>query len=407
VIIFSTGVRLNREGLIVLAISYFSFLVWYYVFSIEVLKFIVDISSKIFLTYNMFFNFLVSFTLILISSFIRRIDKTPVIYIWSVLSFIGMIFIILAPTDTFKLAIYFLLGVVFGTGLQAFFTIFWDLTVPEERGRVAGLIGLSFLPIFALIIPLARNLDFFKTAILCIILNLGTLAIRPSNAKKITMLTAKKDLGEFNPEKRTILLYSIPWAIFSLINATLAKVVSFHISQYFFPPQIWLWILQIVAGGFGAIIGGVIADFFGRKYSLGLGLTLYGTSSAISGLANTCEVSCFVVVGTGLAWGIFLVLFSFVIWGDLADIKTCARRYSIGLATFYFCAGIGVLLSPELLQVPLVVASTISSLLIFLSNVPLILAPEVLPLDFREKIRLELYIYLVKRKKPKYLSNQG
>jgi len=404
--IFLTGIRLNKRGLMVAAIPCFPFLAWYYIFSNEVLKFIVDMSTKTFLIYNMSFNFLVSFTLILSSSLIRRIDKPSVIYAWSILSSIGMIFIVLAPTDTFKLAVYFLLGAVFGVGLLAFFTYFWDLTVPQERGRVAGLIGFVFLPILPLVSALARNLDFFGTAVLCIILNLWTLVIKPLNPEKTTLLITKKASEESNPEKRIVLLYSIPWMVSSLINATLAKVISIHISQYLLS-QMLFGVLQVIGGGLGAIIGGVIADFFGRRPSLTFGLTLFGISSAISGLANRYEVFYLIGIGTGLTWGILSVLYLFVILGDLADVETCARRYSIGLATFYLTSGLGAFLSPLLLEIPLSVASSISSLLIFLSNIPLILAPETLPLDFREKIRLKFYIYLVKRKKPKHWSNHG
>jgi len=404
--IFLTGIRLNKRGLMVAAIPCFPFLAWYYIFSIEVLKFIVDRSTKTFLIYNMSFNFLVSFTLILSSSLICRIDKPSVIYVWSILSSIGTVFIVLAPTDALKLAIYFLLGAAFGVGLLAFFTYFWDLTVPQERGRVAGLIGFVFLPILRLVYAFAANLDFFGTAVLCIILNLWILAIKPLDPEKTALSITKKDSKGSNPEKRIVLLYSIPWMFSSLINATLAKTISFHTSQYFLPSQMLFGVLQVIGGGLGAIIGGVIADFFGRRPALTFTLTLFGINSAISGLANRYEVFYFIGIGTGLTWGILLTLYLFVIWGDLADVETCARRYSIGLATFFLASGVGAFLSPLLLEIPLSVASNISSLLIFLSNVPLILAPETLPLDFREKIRLELYIYLIKRKK-KYLSNHG
>jgi len=389
-------------------IPYFPFFAWYHVFSYYILKFVVGESSETFSIYYASFYFLVSFALILGSSFVHRIDKTSVTYACHILLSIGTIFIALAPTRMLKLMIYFLSGVIFGIGLLTFFTIFWDLTVPEERGRVAGLIGSFFLPIFPFIVILADNLDFFRIAALCIILNLGSLTIKPLNPKKITMLTRKKDLKGYNPEKRTTLLYLVPWAIYSLINATLAKAVSFNVSQYVSPSSLMLlWHLQVISGGLGAIIGGAIADFFGRRYSLALGLTLYGISSAISGLAKSYEMFSLMLIGTGLTWGILLTLYLFVVWGDLGTTETCTYGYSIGLAVFYSTAGVGSLFSTQLFQIPLVVASITNCLLIFLSNAPLILAPELLPSDFREKIRLKLYIHLLRRKKLKYLSNHG
>ena len=376
----------------------FTFFTWYYIFSYNVLKFIVDESTKTFPIYNASFNFLVSFAMILGVALIRRIDKKPLIYAWSVLSSLGTIFIILAPTGAFKLATYLVLGIIFGVGLLAFFTFFWDLTVREERGRVAGSIGFISLPVLLLVIALVENFDFFRTAMLCIILNLGTLTIKGLNREKTSILTTKECLKRYDPGKRAILLYSIPWLTFSLINATLAKAVYFHISQYFSSSSLILfWIVQGIGAGLGAIIGGAIADFSGRRPSMAFGLTLYGVSSAISALAKNYEMFFPAFMGTGLTWGILFTLYSLVIWGDLATKETCARRYSIGLAIFNSSAGLGALLSPESFQISLVVASIASCLLIFLSNIPLILAPELLPSDFREEIRVKLYVSIVKK----------
>jgi hypothetical protein len=59
----------------------------------------------------------------------------------------------------------------------------------------------------------------------------------------------------------------------------------------------------------------------------------------------------------------------------------------------------------QILQIPLVISSLGSCLLIFLSNIPIFLAPELLPSDFREKMRLKLHMSAVK--KMKQSQNQG
>ena len=395
--VFLTGVQLNRRRFIVVAMSCFTFFTWYYIFSNIVLKFIVDESTKTFSIYNASFNFLISFAMILGSALIRRTDKRSIIYAWFVLSSIGTIVIILAPTGTFKLATYLILGIVFGIGLLAFFSLFWDLTVREERGRVAGLIGFISLPTLLPVVVFLENFDFFRTVMSCIILSLGTLTIKALDPERISVLKTKECPKRYGPDKRTILLYSIPWLTFSLINATLAKAVYYHILQHFSPSLFLFAILQYIGAGLGAIIGGAIADLFGRRPSLALGLTLYGISSAISGLAMTREMFFPAFVGTGLTWGILFTLYSLVIWGDLATEETCDRRYSVGLAIFSSTAGLGALSAPGLFQIPLVAASMASCMLIFLSNIPLILATELLPSDFREEFRLKIYVSLVKK----------
>ena len=389
---------MERRGFVVVAIPYFTLLLWYYIFSYYIPGLLLEGMINASSTYIASFNLLISLTLVVSSFFIRRIDETSLIYAWSILSSLGTIYMILAPTDTLKLATYLLLGIVFGVGLLAFFNFFWDLTVAEERGRVAGSIGIIFLPVCSLFIALATSLDLYGTATLCILLSLGTLTIKQLNTGRKPMLKEKEDIREYNPEKRTIALYLIPWTVFSFINATLTSSFSLYVTQYFSPShQVFLMALQVVGGGLSALIGGVLADFSGRRLSLVAGLTLYGVSSAISGLTESYELLYLAFIGGGLTWGILMTVYLFVIWGDLATTKTCARRYSVGLAIFYLATSVGSLLSPELLRIPLMSAAIINCLLIFLSNIPLILAPELLSTDFREEIRLKLYVSLVRK----------
>jgi MFS family permease len=241
---------------------------------------------------------------------------------------------------------------------------------------------------------------------LSVILNSATLAIRLLRPKRETAQSGRRDLERYT-EKKTVLLYSIPWLAYSLINATLGKTISLHVSQQFNPASVALLVtMQVVGGSIGALLGGLIADFIGRRLSLVTGLILYGTSSAISGLAQSYEHFYLSYIGIGLTWGIFLSLYLFVVWGDLANVETRLRMYSIGLIIFYSATGVGSLFGSQLSSIPLTIASIISCLIIFLSNIPLLFAPELLPQDFRERIHLKSYISLVKRKM-RHLSNQG
>ncbi|MBT0160199.1 MFS transporter [Candidatus Bathyarchaeota archaeon A05DMB-2] len=230
---------------------------------------------------------------------------------------------------------------------------------------------------------------------LSIILSLGILTVtllRPEKA----MLTAKKDATRYYFEKRTVLLYTIPWVLFSLNNATLAKNISLNISQQV-PSSLYLFltVLQTIGVIFGALSGGVIADFFGRRSSLAFSLTLYGISSALAGIANINEILYLVYIANGLSWGILFIMYTFIVWGDLASKENCAKMYSIGLIIFYLATSVGLLM--QMSQISLTVSALVSCLLIFLSNIPIVLAPELLSLNFREKIKLKLHIKAVKK----------
>jgi hypothetical protein len=327
----------------------------------------------------------------------RRINELRLIYASSIAILIASILLFFTSSEAYRLTIIIAMGVFFSAELLAFFCYFWKITLPEERGRVAGLIGLVTLPFYFIAVPVvAETLDFHTTVMLTIFLSLGTLAIMLLGPQK-AVLPSKRNERKDRFEKRTILLYTIPWILFSLINATLAQNISLSIMQQVSSSfYLFLLGLQVVGVIVGAGIGGIIADFIGRRLSLALSLTLYGTSSALVGLIQSNEIFSLAYIANGLSWGILLTLYIFVIWGDVANKENCAKMYSIGLATYYSALGLG-LLSTQIAQIPLVVSALASCLLIFLSNVPLILAPELLPSDFRERIKLKLHMNTIRR----------
>jgi len=403
-----TNVRLTRRGFLVTTILHSTFLTWYYVFSFMVLGHIFGSSTETYLIVYASFNFIIVTTLFLSSFFIHKFNKVRVIFGCSVAISMLALFLPFVSNIILRLIVIFVEGIFFSIGQLASFTYFWSLTVSEERGRAAGLAGFFSLLFLHLISLMAQTLDFFGTVMLSAILILGTLTTRLLRLEKKVLLTTKRDEKGCRPEKRTIFLYSVPGILFSLINTTLARNISFHISQSV-PSSLYMFllVLQMVASGFGALGGGMIADIFGRRLSLAFSLTLYGISTALGGFVENYEVLYFMYVVNGLNWGILWTLYGFVVWGDLADKESCAKRYSLGLAIFYLSTGVGFSLTPQIYQIPLSISSLTSCLLIFLSNVPLILAPELLSSDFREKIKLRLHMNIVGKIQQKLSQNQG
>ena len=368
-----------------------------YVFSYYVLGHIIPPSNSIFPILQSSFGFVVAGTLIVTSFFVGRFDSLKMIYTSSVITAAITVLLFLIPNELVKIFSVLFAGVFFGIGQLAFFTYFWNKTYPEERGRAGGLIGFICLPFYFILIPMvAETLDLVGSVILAFVLSLGTLLvifIKPE--KKIVSET--KAGRESYPEKRTILYYSIPWFLFSFINATLARNISYSISLEVTRSSYLLFTsVQVIAAVFGALGGGIIADFFGRRLTLALSLTLYGISTALAGIVQNNAVFYFVYAANGLSWGMLLTLYSFVIWGDLANKKNCGKMYSLGLTTFYLTASIGPLLT-QISQLPLVMSSLIGCVMIFLSNVPVALAPELLSSDFRNRIRLRLHMNALRK----------
>jgi hypothetical protein len=402
--IFGSGILLKKRGFLLCLILFFAFFTFYYVFALYVIRQAIP-SAVSFRIIQASFTFVIALVMLLTSFFIHRIKGLSIIYICSTAASTAIILLLLIPNEVIRIALIFVVGVFFGIGELVFFAYFCKLTVPEERGRIGGFVAFISLPLYFLIgVGLAGTLDFLGTAVLSLILILGTIAVtllRP----KVEVLTSKKDMAGNTYERRVVILYSIPWIVFSLINATLAGNISSYISQqvssYFY---LSLLVLQLIAGVFGALIGGVIADLFGRRLPLAFSLTLYGIGSALAGLTQNYAVYYFVYIASGLSWGILLTMYSFVVWGDLANEKNYFKMYAIGLTTFFSATGVGLL--TQLSQIPLIASSLASCMLIFISNIPVILAPELLPSDFREKIKLKLHMTAVK-KISEQSQNQG
>jgi len=253
------------------------------------------------------------------------------------------------------------------------------------------------LPIYFFVsVMAASSQDFLGTTIIAIVISLGGLAAMLLRPKKVILSQVKGEKGNY-PEKRTVILYSIPWILFSLVNATFSRNISIDTSPAISSSLYTsLLLVQLIGALFGALIAGFIADFVGRRLALALSVTLYGISLAFSGFIQDAMAFYFIFAAEGLGWGILLMLYSFVVWGDLANKKNRAKMYSIGLVTFYLTAAIGILPTP-ISQIPISVSALIGCSLIFLSNVPIALAPELLSVDFRERIRLKMHMKAVKK----------
>jgi MFS family permease len=276
--ILKDGISLTKRGLLLTIIFSTVFYTLYFVFSLYVIRYLSSSSDNRFLV-QAAFNFVIVATLIVTSFIIDKINNLQTIYICLIVTAIFAASLYFVPIDILKLVGVFIIGSFFGIGQLAFLTYFWNLTMPEERGRVAGLNGFfSLLFYIIMYVTWVPTSDLQSSVAFVIVLSLAPLSTIFLKSKK-ALLTSKQNKIEYYPERRTILLYLIPWLLFSLINVTLASSTSFHISQQVSASSYFLLIaLQLIAAVFGTIIGGTMSDFFGRRASLIFSLTFYGIS---------------------------------------------------------------------------------------------------------------------------------
>jgi MFS family permease len=164
-----------------------------------------------------------------------------------------------------------------------------------------------------------------------------------------------------------------------------------------FPATYFLFVIsQNVGATVGTLLGGIVSDWVGRRLTLMFGLTLYGICTAFSAFSTiTVIVYCSSLL-SGVSWGIFLVLYFLVVWGDLATGKPRFSFYLSGFP-FFLVTGLGYLVTPLMLGFSLESVVLTSIFLILLSNIPLILARELLPESTRREMELKRFLEWVKK----------
>jgi len=398
------NVRLTKRGFLVLFIPYLTSSTWYFLFFAQIPNYVIknlgSTSQSIWV--NVYVNFSIVLSILIGCLFVDKVDKVRIIYAWAAVMPIATILLMFASNLASILVFLFLLGVMFGMGLLAYCVYFCSLTNTEERGRVGGTI--VFVSLLSYPIFLSFSFNTSGTLITFVFLGVCTFMIHLLKPRERAGLTTKEKVSTVQSNNKSLLLYLIPWMVFCAVNATLAYVVTNYLTHQFSGFVFQAQFLKYLGASLGALIGGLSADWIGRKMALSIGLVSYGIGTALSGLGRSPELFLFAYIASGFSWGIFLVVYTLVIWGDLASKKICASFYAAGFIPLYFLEGFGLLVLPKILYVSAIYAALVSSFLIFLSNVPIIFAKELLPQYIIEEMNLTRYIQwlknLIKKQKP-------
>lgn len=393
---FTADVSLKRRELFVLSLVYSAISNWYYFFYAHIT--LSDSLQSMGLTLSLLFHLSVAFALLFGIFVVNKNTKLYPFYAWAAASLITVCLILLASNMVQVFVITLFLGITFGLGLLSCSVYFCNLTTIKERGRASGIIAFMSLLIYPILIFSANVLG---VVMICVLMSLVGLTVALLNLTERTSLSNKERTIHRSFSHKAILFYLTPWLFFCLINGILSPIPTGFYHSKFSEYVFQMSILKYIAASIGALIGG-LADWVGRKMVLGTGLTLYGVSTVLGGILSSISAGptgtiLFLIFTTcGLSWGIFLAVYLVVVWGDLALTRNPSYFYALGLIPFYFFIGLGDFLSP-FLQVSVAQAAFISSLIIFLSHIPLVLAPELLP-DYVVRER-EMFLYIKRVKK--------
>jgi MFS family permease len=344
----------------------------------------------------------VSITLgaLLSGSFIRR---EKLLYSWLSLS-IGCLvlsIIINGATTTTTAIISWIWGISVGLGMPSSMAYFADSTATERRGSVGGVLAFGFIiSLFALgvslgtLAPAQRAQAFMIWLVfsLSVFLLFGRKPSHVGEAQNPKLSSILRD--------RKLILYLVPWIMFCLVNSLEAPILENFFGSDFFNFSV---IVEFTISSVSALVGGFFADRAGRKLVAIVGFALLGVGYAVLGLLPGFEVSRYLyVVVDGIAWGMFVVIFFIVLWGDLGGNMAKDKYYLVGGMPFLLSWLVQLVIEPYVESISIYAAFSLASFLLFLAVLPLLYAPETLPEKRIRERELKGYIEKAKKVKEKY-----
>lgn len=346
------------------------------------------------------FSLCVAFSIFLGIILVRKKDTRSYAFrAWSLISPIITLSLIFASDLWFLIAVC-LLGWLYGDLLLKFFMTFSRLTIIRERGRAAGFIGFISIHAMLVLTVVSYSFGFVGSVVLCSLLGLCTFftaqlrTIDPTRLE--TKQTASFKMAHWTA--RDFLLYLMPWVIYNLVNSISGNYETSLLIDRFQIPFASTLVLSDVASSIGALTAGFVADIYGRKKALGIGLTSYGISNALIGLIFSGVQNGFLVfillALDGFSWGIFLVLYFFVVWEDLSNINNVTFPYA-GIVSYPLIMGLARFLTQPI-QFPLSSLALVKCVLIFSSNIFLLGAQELLYPKLRKETDILGYLEQVK-----------
>ena len=254
--------------------------------------------------------------------------------VWLFLGVIATFLLTMISADNFIInaLIVTFFGASIGLGLPSCLSYFAKTISIEKRGLISGTIWSTVgFTVFAFAF-LTILLGALNTIIVLTVWRLiGAVGFLFLNRTVETTKIQKSPSYFMLFRKKELLLYLIPWVMFSFINFAEAPMLG----RFFGEQQLELvQFLEFAFIGVFAFIGGLVADIGGRKRVIIAGFVMlgieYATLSAFSNSSNALLMSYVFMTLDGITWGLLFSVFLTVIWGDLGENYEKEKLYAIG-----------------------------------------------------------------------------
>jgi len=324
--------------------------------------------------------------------------------------FFGTIMTLLLPIAYGKgivldVLVSLLFGVSVGAGLPSSLAYFADTTRVENRGTCGGIawgvVGFGILSL-ALLISTFDTLQTFVALASWRAAGLVAFFLLSRLRGRLQLSTSSSSYG-FILRRRDVILYLLPWVMFSLVNFAESPILGKLFGDF----QTFVGLVEFAITGFFAIVGGILADIVGRKRVVITGFVILGIEYAMLSLFSASKVSWYVYTTCdGIAWGMFASVFFMTLWGDLAEDGQKEKYYLLGGLPYLLAGFLPVLVKPFAEGIEISTAFSLASFFLFLAVLPLMYAPETLPEKKIKEMELKSYADKAKKMKEKTLRTK-
>lgn len=335
---------------------------------------------------------------------VLSIKRTRFLVYWSFMGTVATLSLVMLTGENFivNVLISIFFGVSLGLGLPSCLSYFAELVAIEKRGFASGVVWSSVGFAILFLAFLTKDIGNFLTIVtLSIWRLLGGIEFRIFNRQnpQLKTINSPSYLGLLT--RRELLMYLIPWVLFSLINFGEAPFLeTFYLSANI--DYIFLQAIQWGIVGFIAVFGGLLSDIIGRKRVIIAGFVMLGIEYAAISTFDGYQALYFFMILGGVSWGLLVSVFFTTLWGDLGENYEKSKYYALGGLPFLLSGFLGAVLSPYAAGIRQETAFSIASFLLFLAVLPLFYARETLPEKKIREREILMYVESAQKIKQKY-----
>ncbi len=245
-----------------------------------------------------------------------RINRRKLLFTSMILGIFSTVLLSFIEGPFFASILVSLMGTSLGLCLPSIMALVADYTVAENRGRASGIVILStFILAFAsMAIHQILKLDIFGLILLlAVVRSISIFALLIEKFDRPSTIGKKKTRFRLY-EYKEFIFYLTPWAMVSIASGLAMSLV---------PETGFQWVRYVFIAVFG-LVAGVMADRFGRKQPIIIGLATLGIGFFLVSFNPIIFLAL-----SGITWGSFFVVF-LAVPGDLSLPNSREKFYALG-----------------------------------------------------------------------------